>query len=70
MKLSTANCCCVGITMKTRLEILKKCKTKNVASRGLVVMFGWTGAQHRHVKHHAKMWTKRGFDGIVFRFLE
>ena len=37
-------------------------------SKGLVVMFGWTGAKQRHVENHAKIWTRLGFDGTSQRF--
>jgi len=32
-------------------------------ARGLVCLFGWTGAMERHVENHAKVYTGLGFDG-------
>ena len=47
--------------MRSSVSILKRCS--KMESKGLVVMFGWTGAKQRHVENHAKIWTRLGFDG-------
>ncbi len=33
-----------------------------------MILFGWTGAKHRHVEVHKDVWTRLGFEGTFFSF--